>query len=103
MVKARDESFAIGSAHGMRWVTTKLRAGAEYTTGIVVTEHGIVSVYTQIDAQSDDQCYSRYDFAWKYRQHVRYDRNRTERGLTIEAAKFARRVVGESARRGVGA
>ncbi len=83
----REESYALGGSRN-RIRRINVGEGRFYLDGDVVTPWGIVSVTTQSIP------YARYDFAIGGRHYMRTEyRARTERGLTIEATKFARRIA----------
>lgn len=81
--KQHDDSFAIPRQFG-----GQLRARDGYIDGPVVTLLGIVIAYTQ-------ENYTRLDFVWNNRLHVRtIDRRFSKRGLVTKAAQFAKEVAG---------
>lgn len=87
MKPASEESYKLGASLG-RVRRVPIGGEAYYLLGDVVTKCGIVSV------ASDSTPYSRYDVAIRGRHYMRTERvQRTERGLAIEAAKFARRIA----------
>lgn len=88
---AHEESQALDGSFGRierRYLDDRTHS---WLDGEVVTAYGIVSV----SSQDGDDPHTRYDFAFRGRLHMRTEqRGRTERGLAIEATKFARRISG---------
>ncbi len=80
-MKPYEESYALRSS------TPRIQSFDKWRMGDVLTPWGIVSVYTEERATI-------YGVVHDGRHHMRTEnRTRTNRGIAIEAAKFAKRVV----------
>lgn len=79
------ESFSVGS--GFSWITTTEHNGMIYYDGNVITPHGIVSVYSQMDLTS-------MTFVWNGKQYRRTCRRRFgPRSLSKFAKAFAKEIA----------
>jgi hypothetical protein len=84
--KMRDESRAVSRTYGTIRRERTHDGTAFWYHGSLITRWGIVTVY-------GEERFSRYDFVHGGRHYIRTeDRQRTERGLTIMAVRFARDV-----------
>lgn len=83
-MKIYDNDWKLGDA------IPRIKDLENYTEGAIATQHGIVGVYTQGDAQLKH--YSRLDFVHEGRLYMRsFDGKRySHRGLVTKAKEFAR-------------
>jgi hypothetical protein len=83
--KAQEESYALDGSRAR----IEQHDGGTWREGDVVTAWGIVSIYAEAK-------HTRYDFAANGRHYMRTEfRHRTNRGIAIEATKYARRCAEE--------
>jgi len=90
--RVEESSYALDGSYGR--IHRRETNGKPWKSGDVITPWGIVGIYA-------DEGYTRYDFACDGRHFIRTEkRNRSNRGLAIEASKFARRMaIARSSRR----